>query len=131
MHWHAIGTFELENSYKDQGIPLQSDVSLVSLLPTQKINRKAMKRRSRNSHTAVLNNGAAELQNRKLRKSPKKPKSSSEVNLYDVYGTVVGEIKDALVDLRGDGGAAVGIKFDGWSDIYKRHPYLGLTNVLC
>jgi len=50
----------------------------------------------------------------------------SRAGVHDVYDSVVGKIKDALADLRGDGGAALGLMFDGWSDRYKRYPYLGL-----
>jgi len=50
----------------------------------------------------------------------------SRGGIYDVYEAVTGKIKDALADLRGDGGGAIGIMFDGWTDRHKRYPYVGL-----
>jgi len=43
--------------------------------------------------------------------------------LYDVYDAVTGKVKDDLAVLQG---GAVCIMMDGWTDRYKRYPYLGL-----
>jgi len=45
--------------------------------------------------------------------------------LYDVYGAVIDRIKQELAYVR-DSSGAIGIMFDGWTDKYKRYPYLGL-----
>jgi hypothetical protein len=45
--------------------------------------------------------------------------------LYDVYDAVTCKIKGALADVRRCGGA-ICIMMDGWTDKYKRYPYLGL-----
>lgn len=43
--------------------------------------------------------------------------------LYDVYDAVADKIKEDFKTLKG---ASVCVMFDGWSDKYRRYPYLGL-----
>jgi hypothetical protein len=43
--------------------------------------------------------------------------------LYDIYDSVIGKVKIELSAIRG---GAICIMMDGWTDKYKRYPYIGL-----
>jgi len=43
--------------------------------------------------------------------------------LYDIYDSVIGKVKIELSAIRG---GAICIMMDGWTDRYKRYPYIGL-----
>lgn len=47
----------------------------------------------------------------------------ARTGLFDVYDMVMAKLKLELLDVEG---AAVCLMFDGWTDRYKRYPYLGL-----